>query len=254
MKLLNILFVLASIALALIAGAFVGNLCSGLMAMSGSHSLIVAVLVALAVFASGYVNDYLPQGALFMALNAKNISRKNNQKNIGGLAQDHYYAFADDIDVWPDGLNPDFDAAASYEALVNLPTDDIFVMKTGKFFYTFPCILETGQVKSTMVGPLGSHAFENTAVFGNPANLDELTGHLAFIANKPLVVLVRELNGTVKVVGTKEYPAQVDSYESTNGEKVADGNMQKHGFKSYGCIPSPNYLGAIPLQPVVVTP
>ena len=251
MKLLNILFVLASVALALIAGSFVGNLCYNLMAMSGSHSLIIASLVTLAVFASGYLSDYLPQGALFMALNAKNITRKANSKNIGGLAQDHYYAFADDIDVWPVGLNPDFDAATSFSDLVNLKTTDIFVMKTGKYFHSFPCILETGQVKSTMVGPLGSHAFENTGTFGNPANLDELTGHIAFIANKPVVVLARELNGTVKVIGTKEYPAQLDNYEGTNGEKVADGNMQKHGFKSLGCIPSPNYLGAIPLEPVV---
>jgi hypothetical protein len=187
-----------------------------------------------------------------MTVNTKSMKRKTGG-NIGGLASEHYWAFADEIKTYPDGLNPDLDAATSFEALLTLEATDLFEMQAGKYFGTIPCILEEGQLKSTMVGPLDSRAFENTGTLANQGNDDELKGHAVVAAGRPIILLMRENNGSLKVLGTKEYPAQLDTFEWTNGGKVADGNLQKYAFKSNGKIPSPTYTGAIPLAPVVPT-
>jgi hypothetical protein len=245
------------LAISVFMGAFVGNTAHAIYDLPPVSSLLLATMVSFTLGGSALFSNVMPKGALFMSLNAMNITRKANQKNIGGIAQDHYYAFADDIKTYPVGLNPDFDDASftKFSDLVTLKSTDVFVMQPGKYFYKLPCILEEGQLKSTQVGPLGSKAFENTGMLANPANLDDFTGLCAYAANKPMIFLVKELNGTYKVVGTQEYPAQVDAYENTNGAKVSDGNIQKVTLKSYGCIPSPNYTGAVPLEPApVVTP
>lgn len=184
-----------------------------------------------------------------MALTAKNIKRSANPKNMGGLAQEHYYAFVEDIKTWPAGLNPDFAAAENFSDLVTIAADDVFVMQPGKYFHTFPCLLEGGQVKSTRVGPIGSAGYEQSASFSNPDNEDDLKGHIVYIGNKPVIIIAREIKGTVKVIGNRECPAYVETHEIQNGEKVGDGNSQKHSFKAYGSIPSPTYLGAIPVEP-----
>ncbi len=242
------------LAISAFMGAFVGKAAHSIYDLTPTSSFILATVVSFTLGASILFSEAMPKGALFMSLNAMNITRKANQKNIGGIAQDHYYAFADDIKTWPVGLNPDFADASltKFGDLASLKSTDVFVMQTGKYFYKLPCTLEEGQLKTTMVGPIGAKAFENTGMLANPANLEDFTGLCAYAANKSVVFLIKELNGTYKVLGTQEYPAQVDAYESTNGAKVSDGNIQKITVKSYGCIPPPNYTGAIPLEPAAV--
>ncbi|WP_374949611.1 hypothetical protein [Mucilaginibacter sp.] len=248
MKLKNFLFLGACIAMAMFAAAFTYNVASTFCEMNPTAALIPAGAAGVFVLSAGYADQWLPQGALFFAMNVKNIKTNANPKNIAGLQGTHFYALEEDIATWPAALTPDFATATTPEELVTIPDDDPFVMKTGKFFHKFPCVLEEGQVKSTMVGPTGSRAFENMAAFSNPGNILALQGHIAFIGNKKVIIVANEQNGTLRVVGTQEFPAQVDSYEAANGPKTGDGNNQKHGFKAYSPVPCPTYLAAIPLD------
>jgi hypothetical protein len=191
----------------------------------------------------------MPQGALFFALTPANIVRNATSNNIAGTMLDHYYAFEEDILSYPAALTPDFLAATTFGQLVTIPDDDPFIMKTGKCFHTLPCTPDEGKIKSTLVGPTESMAFENSADFGNAGNNDPLRGYIAYTANKKQILIMRELNGTLKVVGTQGYPAIYKSAEASNGGKVSDGNTLKHSLVSYSVVPCPTYLAAVPLTP-----
>jgi hypothetical protein len=257
MKFLNkYTFMLTAILLAVIAFAFVKYIGTEMYGLTEMQANLVAggagAFVIAAPILSSYIPELFPAGALFCALVAKNIGRNPNPKNIAGMQLDHYYAFYEDIDTFPTGLTPDFLAAATFGALVTIAEEDVFVMKAGKFFHKLPCTPEEGQVKSTLVGPVDSMAFENTASFGNANNNDPLRGFLGFTANKPVIIVMCELNSSLKVVGTQGYPARLATGDAQNGGKVTDGNIVKHSYKSYSEVPCPTILSPIPLDPAEV--
>lgn len=240
---------IVSLLLSVFAALFIANIAYADYGISqvGAYGLGIAVFIIL--FTSGfYMHKIVPAGSLF-TLAAINITRNAVPKNLGGMESKHYYCFVDDIDTWPDGMSPDFIAAAGFGALVTIAESDPFVMKTGKCFYEIPCTLEEGQVKSTLVGPMDSPGFENTAAFSNAGNNEPLRGYIGYTANVEQVILMKENNGTVKIIGTQGYPARLVTGEHTNGGKVSDGNIIKHSYKSCSSVPCPTYLAPIPLTP-----
>ncbi len=246
---LKILSFLTIVLMAICAGLFIRHIGSEMYGLTQSVANLTGLVIAGLVVASAYIPDIWPHGALFMAITAKAIVRNANPKNIAGIGDAHYYAFCEDIETYPAALTPDFVAAAAFGALVSIPIGDVFVMQAGKFFHPFPCTPETGDVKSTMVGPNDSKAFENVASFSNAGNNDALAGAIGYTANKPVIIVVKELNGTMKVVGTQDYPARLDTADRTSGVKVADGAMIKHAYKAYAPVPCPTLLSPLPLDP-----
>jgi hypothetical protein len=244
----KILSFVAVFAMSIGAGLFIRHIGADMYGLTPLSANLVGGAAASAVVLSAFIPDLFPTGALFMAITAKQIVRNPNPQNIAGLTGKHYYAFVEDILTFPAALTPDFLAATSFGQLVTIPLLDPFVMVVGKYFHPFPCTEETGNVKSTLVGPTDSKAFENVASFENAGNNDALAGAIAYTANKPVIVIVHELNGTLKVVGTQQYPARLDTADRSGGVKVADGNMTKHSYKCYAPIPCPTYLEVIPLD------
>jgi len=231
------------------AGLFMRHIAGDIYGLTNAQANWSGAGAALIVGASSFVTDVFPKASFLMAITAKAIVRNPNPKNIAGLEKKHYYAFEEDILTYPVALSPDFLAAVTFGELVTIPLADLFVMQAGKFFHPFPCTEETGQVKSLLVGPTDSKAFENTANFQNAGNNDELAGAIAYTANKPVIIVVAELNGTMKVVGSQGYPARLETAERDGGTKVADGNNQKHSYKAYAAIPCPTLLSPLPLDP-----
>jgi hypothetical protein len=249
MKFSKCLSLVAVLLMAAAAAMFIRHIAADMYNIPPVASNICGIASFTIVAAASFIPDIWPAGALFMAITAKAIVRNANPNNVAGLQRTHYYAFVEDIDTYPAALTPDFIAATTFGALVSIPDDDPFVMKDGKFFHPFPCIEETGNVKSTLIGVTESHAFENTSSFSNAGNNDQLNGYIAYVANKKLIVVGLELNGTLKVVGTAEYAALLVTAERDGGTKTEDGNITKHSFRACSPVPCPTYLGALPLDP-----
>lgn len=243
------MFFFTGLCLAAMAGCFIYHIAAHMYDLGTVTSLVTAFVAGSIVLAGGYIPNLFPSGALAMAISAKSVYRNTNPKNIGGMEREHYYAFPEDIATYPVALTPAFLTAALFGDLVTIPLADPFVMVEGKFFHKVPCIPEEGQVKSTLVGPTESRAFENMASFTNAGNNDALRGFLAYNANRPIILIMKELNGTMKVVGTQKYPALMDTVEATNGAKTTDGNIIKNSFKAMCEVPCPTYLAPVPLDP-----
>ncbi|SDK35255.1 hypothetical protein SAMN05421823_102532 [Catalinimonas alkaloidigena] len=169
----------------------------------------------------------------------------NGSNNDAGLARMHYYCALDDIDTFP-AIAATPASATSAAELVTVADD--FVFKSGKCFKEFYCTLEKGNMKSTLVGERDGKSAENTVTLFHPGNKDYLLGMIEYLKNTNLVVLVRELDGQIRIFGSEYLPANLDVAESDSGTKVADLKGITVTVKSIGRI-APIYTGAIPLTP-----
>lgn len=187
-----------------------------------------------------------------MALNAKNILYPQGKLNPGGIAGYIYYAFEEDILTFPAALTPDTETAITFGELVTIPIADPFVMKPGKYFHKLYCTIETGEVKSSMVGPVDSRSFVNSVTISHPGNEAEFLGFLAAGANRRLATIVPEQNGKIRVIAHPTFPAMFDTAEGSSGKKTEDGRVTELTIKASAGTPAPIYLAPIPLEPVVV--
>lgn len=169
-------------------------------------------------------------------MNAKQIAYPQGRFNPAGLTQ-VLYAFNEDILTMPTTADSetalDFDSLASYAAPI--------VMKTGKQFYSIYCTLEEGEIKTTMAGPRDGKGFENMLEISFPGNTPEILGFQASVANRQLVMIVKEKNGVLRVLGSIEDPCYLETLEYTSGKKVADGRASKMTFKDSKPTPAPIY-------------
>lgn len=213
-----------------------------------SGNMIVAAIISSLLFLASLSPNLYPRGALFFAINAANVTKVSG-KSMGGTAGKFSYAYLEDIASWPVALTPAATAAAAFADLVTVPLADPFVMLTGKYFQQVDCILEEGEVKHTQIGPRDCAAFENSYDNVYPGNDAAYLGFNALMANKDVVVIAEELNGTFRVIGFPNFPARLEKSDGTGGKKVADGRKNNLSFVSRGPIPPPIYQAPIPLAP-----
>jgi len=192
-------------------------------------------------------------GVLALALNAKDILYPQGRFNPGGIQGEIYYAFEDDIESWPAALQIiDTETATDFEDLTTIPAADPFVFKSGKSFKKLYCTLETGEIKYSLIGPRDSKAFTNSIEVSYPSNDETIIGFLASSANRRLVFIVKEQNGRAKVLGTPQFPAQLETVEGTSGKLIEDGNVSVQTYLSKSPIPAPIYKAPILLEPAPV--
>lgn len=189
-------------------------------------------------------------GVLSLALNAKDILYPQGRFNPGGIQGEVYYAFEEDLESWPAALqNIDTETATEFSDLTTIPAADPFVFKEGKSFKKMYVTLETGEIKYSLIGPRDSKAFSNSIEVSYPSNDETITGFLASSANRRMVFIVKEQNGRAKVLGTPQFPAQLETVEATSGKLIEDGNVAVQTYLSKSPIPAPVYKAPILLAP-----
>lgn len=194
-------------------------------------------------------------GVLALALNAKDILYPQGRFNPGGIQGHVYYAFDEDIQSWPAALqNIDTETAVEFSELTTIPVADPFVFKAGKSFKKLYNTLETGELKFSLIGPRDSKSFTNSLEVSYPSNDAEAIGFIASTANRRLVFIVIEQNGRAKVLGTPQFPAQLETVEGTSGKLVEDGNAAVQTYLSKSPIPAPIYKAPILLEPAPIVP
>lgn len=169
-------------------------------------------------------------------MNAAAITYPQGRSNPGGVTR-ILYAFAEDILTFP--TTADTETATTLESVIEL--SGAIVMKTGKQFHDLYCTLEEGQVKSNIVGPRDGKGFENMVELSYPGNDPVFLGFIASVANRQIVLIVKEKNNVLRVIGSLEDPAYLETGEYDGGKKIADGRKTVFSFKDTKATPAPIY-------------
>jgi len=169
-------------------------------------------------------------------MNAQKISHAPGRYNPAGVKK-VYYAFLEDIASFPTLDDPE--TALTFESLVEYT--EAIVMKAGKQFFEYYGTLEESELKCELVGPLDGKGFENSGEWSYPGNDSKALGFMAATANRPAVYLIVEKNNVVRVVGSLEDPAYLQTIANTSGKKIADGRKSVITVKASGATPAPIY-------------
>lgn len=169
-------------------------------------------------------------------MNAAAINYARGQYNPGGVSK-VWYAFIDDIATFPT-LDPP-ESATTLASLVEYSA--AITMATGKQFQPLYCTLETGELKSQMVGQRDGHGFENSAMISFPGNTSDFLGFKAYMANTQCILIVEEKNGVLRVLGDLDNPAEMETVEDSSGAKIADPRASKVTIKASSSTPPPVY-------------
>jgi len=143
-------------------------------------------------------------------------------------------------------------SATSYMELIEIPASPGHVMASGTQMHKMTTIIETGTIKSTMIGEKGRRMFENELVVEMAGSNLELLGFLRWIKNQKLVFHVEEFGtGNVRQLGSKRLPAWVEGIEHAI-EAAAEGkNSVTITLKDKQKWPASVYKGTLQDTPVV---
>lgn len=224
---------------------FIGNVVA-----SATDNNSVGLVFATIVFIGSFV-PLNTSGVLLMSLNAKDIVFQQGVFNPGGIAGEVYYAFTEDIETWPAALSViDTENATDFDDLVTVKAADDFKFKTGKSFKKLYVTLETGELKYSLIGARDGKSFQNSMEISYPKNDATISGFVASTANRRMVFIAIEQNGTAKVLGTKQFPAQLETAEGGTGKLIEDPNTLVQTYISKSPIPPAIYEPPILLVPV----
>lgn len=184
---------------------------------------------------------------LIQCLDMYDIEYASGQDNTGGLTQEFYFALAEDILTWPTYSTKA--AAATYDEL--MVYTGIFVMKTTKRFFKGYFTLNTGEVKWDSIGPIDGKSFKHTFELSRPSADAKSLAWLDLNKNANLVIIARDKDGEIRVVGSEFMSAKLESSAGTTGKSGEDLKGDVITFFSELESPPKFYPGAIPLTPAV---
>jgi len=174
-------------------------------------------------------------------MNAQSIVYGTGQYNPAGTKALFYYAYVEDILSMPVLADPA--TATTLASLVEMAT--AVVMKTGKRIFDHYATSEENEVKCTLVGSRDGKGYENSFEYKFPGNDPIQLGFQASTANRQVVLWVPEKNGRVRLIGSLEDPAYMETAEYTSGKKIADSRGTIITFKASAATPAPIYTPAL---------
>jgi hypothetical protein len=170
------------------------------------------------------------------------VTWADGQENMGGTSQvEILYAVAEDIVTWPDYV-----AVPATDADYNTVTDS-FVMVATKKFHKLYLTPETGEVKSSLIGGVDSRSFKHEFEGFHPGGSDAVEALLTKFKNSRGAFVIQESDGTIRLVGTKKFPARLEAVDSTSGKKYDDSRGKTIKIFSYGKSPAPKFTGVAPI-------
>lgn len=113
---------------------------------------------------------------------------------------------------------------------------------------TIDIVTDTGEVKDGIVGTDGSKSIESFLDGVIPTTSASVLEWMERNANNCMVVLAKEKSGIVRVLGTKESPAKLESGEATTGKATGDIHGLTFSIKSTTGYTASIYEGTIDLD------
>jgi len=165
------------------------------------------------------------------------------QQNTPGVETDVYAVCECDIDTFP--IPTATTTLGSGVTIVGNIT-----LKPMKKWAQFTILTESGEIKDILTGPRGSKSFMSTLDF-NVQNVGApVTDWIARQANGCAILLVKEKNGAMRVLGKPGSPAMLESAEGTSGINSESERIWKNQFKASMGNPAYYYTGTIDLDPL----
>lgn len=163
--------------------------------------------------------------------------------NIPGIAVRTYWIQKDDIDVFPARK-----VTTGQGDSVTL--DGNIVLLPLKAFKEIDLVTDSGEVKSTMVGPVGSRSFENTMDLILPTLAPATAEFHECNANQCLVLIVKQKDGNFRVLGDPDSPAYFETVEGASGKTSGNTSGFTDLVKDTTGKVAPFYEGTIDLDPL----
>lgn len=167
---------------------------------------------------------------------------KTDAPNVGGTRHDEvYYALVEDVLTFPN--LPNIDVAADFAGLVTISTDITFA--AGKGFQKLEVIQETGKVESVIEGEMDGKVFRNNCPLVFKGVESDKLGFSRFVKNKHLIFLIREHNGTYRLIGNTVTPARVEDGTADTGDARNAARRSSVNVYDYQDHPAPIYTGTV---------
>ena len=177
------------------------------------------------------------------------------KKSLPGTKKRVYIADIRDIVKFPkladrSATGMTLDKIPTYPATVKSGETEVannFVMAEGKHFIQVDIINNNGNLKCEPQGTFGSKTFKNTYTGNAPGTEEEVTGLIAEVLNAEVVAVVPTRTGKFRVVGSDEFPAEVNPSQDT-GQAPTDTNQTGLEIIADDEMPAPFYYGKLPVS------
>ena len=166
------------------------------------------------------------------------------KKSLPGTKKRVYIADCRDIVSYP--KIPDRGKEGFTLDKVPVLTGD-FVLAQSKYFAQVDIINNNGQINVEAQGTFGSKTFRSTYTGNAPGTEEEITGLIAELLNAEIVAVVPTRTGKFRVIGSDEFPAEVNPSQGT-GQAPTDTNQTVLEIAADGELPAPFYTGKLPVS------
>ncbi len=122
-----------------------------------------------------------------------------------------------------------------------------FEMAQGKFFAEVDIINNNGKLTCEPQGSAPSKSYKNTYTGNAPGTDEEISGLSAELLNAETIAVVPTRSGKFRVVGSKDFPAEVNPKQDT-GQAPTDTNETVLEVIADDEMPAPFYFGKLPLS------
>ncbi|MBR6195909.1 MAG: hypothetical protein IKQ58_10615 [Prevotella sp.] len=174
----------------------------------------------------------------------KDVKFCQGKKSLPGTKKRVYIADVRDITGWP--TRPNRNAEGFTLERVPVLTGS-FSMAQGKCFVQVDIINNNGKIAVEPQGTFGSKTFKNTYTGNAPGTEEEVTGLIAELLNAEVVAVVPTRTGKFRVIGSDEFPAEVNPSQDT-GQAPTDTNQTVLEIVSDDELPAPFFTGTLPVS------
>lgn len=167
--------------------------------------------------------------------------------NPAGTKTDMWLAAADDVANIPKFKSE----LAGTDPGDSVTIGEAFTMVALKYFKKFKIIAQSGKVDDNLTGEIGGKTFESMFTFQIAGTKADQLEFAKCVANGCLIALPKEKSGQIRVLGSKDDYAWIESIALTTGQKPGDLRGGTYVIKSVQGYPAPVYDAAlaIPVAP-----
>ena len=119
------------------------------------------------------------------------------------------------------------------------------ITKTGQKFADIYATADTGEVKDVEVGDKDSGSFVTNAEFWTPRISDKMLNLKSKFANGGFILVMKDGNGTMRIIGSKDHPAYRVPGEIATGKAPKDRNGATFKFEAASATPAFIYTGTV---------
>lgn len=180
-----------------------------------------------------------------MAITKSNMLKFTGNNNDAGIASIVYFGEADKVRHWPQ-----YGEEAGFESLGQVEGDLLFAI--GERLYEAYVTPETGKLLTKGAGDRDGMSSDTVATIFIPGITPKNLGFFEYFKNRNIVMVVPDLDGQMRLVGSKLLPCNIVAFEADTTDVITGRKGCKFDIKVIGRT-APFYSGYVQLKPTVAT-